>query len=444
MTLYQILLIVEMIFMGFIFIKMKKNKIFLHEPILFFILGSSFIYFFVPFLMSVFHWSWHHIQYSESGYIKANLFSLFFILFAIFSYIIFLYITGVNNIKNDETYILEPLNNKEIFFLIIFILIPVIIDTIFLLKYIMSFDYDYYLKNRIILRKGLGLFILISYMASVLIPILYAHIFIKGVKKNKIMFFMLVILTLFFIYTYSLMGNRLTIFVLVMMIILVYYYITGKKISFFKIIDLIIFLIIVFIFFILIGYARAMRVSIFEIDYNFFFNALSYEIEHSIVSNFGNFEHLVWLIEKSAHWSILWGKTFIAGFLNIIPRSIWPSKWLGGGPHLKNIIEPGSYSLNGDKVTSYTTGLIVESFMNFRYFAVFIIGFLMGCVLFLLKYVLLKIKKTKNIILFVLYIYITFSITFMLMFGEFLGIYSRTLIVSIPYFIIYFLSKKRG
>jgi len=137
---------------------------------------------------------------------------------------------------------------------------------------------------------------------------------------------------------------------------------------------------------------------------------------------------------------MLFGETFLAGFLNVIPRSIWPEKWLGGGPNLKNMIHPGSYDLSGSNITSYTTGLIVENFMNFQYLSILIGTFMVGTILFLLKVFLLRIND--NIILFVLYLYITFSFTFTLMFGEFLGIYSRTLIVTFPFIMFFIFTKK--
>jgi len=108
------------------------------------------------------------------------------------------------------------------------------------------------------------------------------------------------------------------------------------------------------LYFTILGFARIKKVSIFKINYQEFLDIMGIQIGHNIVKNFGNFEHLVWLIDNKNQWDALYGKTYIAGFLNIIPRNIWPEKWFGGGPHLKNFIHPGSYDLGGSNITSYT------------------------------------------------------------------------------------------
>ena len=60
---------------------------------------------------------------------------------------------------------------------------------------------------------------------------------------------------------------------------------------------------------------------------------------------FGNHENLLWLIENGSRHDEQWGRTFLAGIVNVVPRNLWPDKPLGAGPVLKNFIHPGSYEL---------------------------------------------------------------------------------------------------
>lgn len=334
-----------------------------------------------------------------------------------------------------------PLNKKVIIVIYLFFFVPILLDTLYLLHYIFSFDFQYYLKNRIFLRKGKGLFILISYMATVLIPILYAD-FIVRYRKTKYFFIKhtLFILTfvLPFIAVYILMGNRLTAFILILLLTMTYLIVSDTKIKLTNFLKLSIAGFLILVFFSLAGYFRSIQWNIQKANVAQFSELLNKELSHAIVKNFGNFEHLVWLIEYP-HWDVLYGKTYIAGFLNLIPRAIWSQKPYGGGPHLKNIIHPGSYDINTEKISSYTTGVMVESYMNFKILGIVVIGFFHALFLIFLRHLAYKI--TNNIILLVIYLYLLLSGTFLILFGEFLGIFTRTFIIVIPFVVLYLYSR---
>ncbi len=435
----------------FIYIKYNKRESLIFNPLIFFIFGSSFVYIIVPLFMCIFGWSWHHQQYSLESFIKANIYMYIFIWFVIIFYLIlfkifYKYSDSIPDFVNYNFNFAE-LSKKENFIIIIFFLIPISLDTLYLLKYIFSFDYSYYLANRIILRKGKGLIILTSYMGTLIVPLFFASYLLKIKKYTKIKFFMhIVFFTIFilfpFLVAYVMMGNRLTAFVLLVLIIMVYAIIMNKKFTLKEYIKIFLSGIFLFLFFAFIGFMRANRWNFSTIDIKIFFNAIGNEIEHTLVQNFGNFEHLVWLIQHNNIWDILYGKTFIAGFTNLIPRFVWPDKWLGGGPYLKNIIHPGSYNLNSEKITSYTTGIGIETYMNFGIVGIFIVPFIYAFILILLKKLAYKING--NIVLLLLYLYLTFSVTFLMMFGEFLGVFTRTIVVSFPLIIIYILFSKRS
>jgi len=74
----------------------------------------------------------------------------------------------------------------------------------------------------------------------------------------------------------------------------------------------------------------------------------------------------------------LYGKTIFSFITGVIPRSFYPEKPVGSGPVMKNIIAPGSYDLiHGENITSVTTGLPTESFLNFGWLGAILMPILM-------------------------------------------------------------------
>lgn len=80
---------------------------------------------------------------------------------------------------------------------------------------------------------------------------------------------------------------------------------------------------------------------------------------------FGNDEALLWLWENE--FPLHMGETYLAAGTNIIPRSLWPEKPLGGGPVLINMIIPGAYEIGAKGNNSLTTGFLTEAVMNFGF-----------------------------------------------------------------------------
>lgn len=453
-----ILISIELLFIFFFVSQImkyrnKSTSIFL-EPIIFFLLGSATIYIVVPGIMLLFDWKWHNIEYSNASYLKANLMVFGYIMVVVIMYYLMHYFSLKNNVElkhhRYKNIYFKPLSKKQLVTLIIIFFIPIFFDTLFLVKYMFQFGMSEYLNNRIILRKGMGLYVLISFMSTLLIPILFAHLLLKLKNKNKIfkifaLSFFLIIAVLPFISAFVLLGNRLPAFIMSILLIIVYLIVMEKKVSL-KLISKYLFgFIILFLFFTFAGFLRLIRGDISKIDVDFVLSIYSLELKKAFVFNFGNFEHLVWLIEHSNNWDILYGKTFFAGLVNIIPRSLLENKLLGGGPTLKNIIHPGSYDLSAKNITSFTTGIAIETFMNFKYFGLLIIPFFHSIILLILKSISNHIKG--NILLLIVYLYLIFAFSFLIMFGEFLGIYTMCLIVTLPFILFYLITKrslKRG
>lgn len=448
---------IEVIFTLFVATSIIKSstdeKSFLYEPIVVFLLGSTVIYLLVPTIMMLFDWNWHQVAYSRDSYLQANLMVFGYMMAVLFIYYLMYFFSSKvivhaknSTIKNTP---FKALTKKQNYILIFFFLIPILIDTLYLLHYILSFNISEYLKNRIQIRKGMGLIILISYMGTIVVPIFFANILTIVKNKKKITktlylttFFIVIVFP--FLSAYVIMGNRLTAFILLILLILIYLAVLEITISFKLFTKFLLGFIFLFMLFTFLGFLRLMGImgeSITSIDYNMILSVFVKEIEHAFVLNFGNHEHLVWLIENNARWEPLNGETFIAGLLNIVPRSLLENKLLGGGPNLKNIIHPGSYDLAKNNISSYTTGIAIETFMNFKFFGLFIIPFFHALFLLFLKKISENFKG--NIVLLSIYLYLLFSVAFLILFGEFLGIYTRSVIVVLPFVLYYLFMEKQ-
>jgi hypothetical protein len=72
--------------------------------------------------------------------------------------------------------------------------------------------------------------------------------------------------------------------------------------------------------------------------------------------------------------SLKWGKNYIDGFVNLVPRIIWPDKpYVFYGNEFGHLI--GMIS-NSDNATSIAPTLIGEAYLNFRIFGVFVAAFI--------------------------------------------------------------------
>lgn len=108
-----------------------------------------------------------------------------------------------------------------------------------------------------------------------------------------------------------------------------------------------------------------------------------------ILNVYGEYENVLWLLENQRETDLLWGRTFAAVIVGAVPRSIWRNKPVGGGPYLRNMIHPGSYNLDtGRGLTSYTTGLPAEAFMNFGMAGFTVLGVVYGLALWVMTVVL--------------------------------------------------------
>lgn len=149
---------------------------------------------------------------------------------------------------------------------------------------------------------------------------------------------------------------------------------------------------------------------------------------------FGNHENVLWLIENPNHYEPLWGRTFLAGVLNVVPRRIWSTKPLGGGPLLKNVIYPGSYELGRRGASSLTTGIVTEAMMNYGLFGLPLVGLVHG---WLLAWAAGMISRCRGVLDTVVGVTIAFAVAFMSVYSEFLGLFSRLLFTIAPFWLLF-------
>lgn len=150
------------------------------------------------------------------------------------------------------------------------------------------------------------------------------------------------------------------------------------------------------------------------------------DVSARLISSYSVQENLLWLFDNPQ--PLLLGKTFAAIVVGWIPREIWSDKPLGGGPYLRNMIVPGSYDLeHGKNLTSYTTGLPAESFMNFGWLGLCVAPLLGGVLVLLVK--ALTLVGRPVIAAFVAIV--LFQVQY-LPFSEMFGWASHVLSVAVP------------
>ena len=135
---------------------------------------------------------------------------------------------------------------------------------------------------------------------------------------------------------------------------------------------------------------------------------------------FGNDEALLWMQEND--YSLLGGKTYLAGITNVIPRSWWADKPLGGGPELINMIYPGSYVIGAAANNSLTTGLLTEMMMNFG-----ILGLPFAIIVWSIlgNYFVYRALRSRTVVLRTFFVILIASLSSAFLYSEFLGFMVR-------------------
>ena len=306
------------------------------------------------------------------------------------------------------------------------------------LSVILSIGVTEYLRDRISHGQGKGIQILFAHWSylSAFIFIFCYFLATKRKLKRKALFFTIISILVSVTY-YTLNSNRNSIFTMLLIIggaWLINNRMLNTKLNKkqAKIIGAIsLALIIAFTLFFNIGKERYALYASRHKEFK-------YSLVKSLNGAFGNHENIMWLLENDHEK--LWGQTYVAGFTNLVPRSMWPSKPLGAGPKLKNFIDPGSYVIGGERNSSLTTGFFTELQMN--YGVVGMVAFPIGIAI-LIGFLLKRLNRSRYIIVRMTSFFTAIMFATMFYYAEFLGFYSRFFISIIPFFIIYFFVSVR-
>ena len=418
----------ELIFFLALALFMSKNKLrgILKQPLAIFLVCFAFIYLFIPIFMVKYGLYRFQSSYDDSSYFIVNL------LLMVLTYSIFNLVMGKS--RNKIEFI--KINYKTNIIISIFILLPAILASLFLFKYILGFNYTHFIAHRVFFLKGMGFLILLLNLFYVYLSLFVANFVLnkKKIFKLNVLFFIFVCLLA--ISSFTMIGTRFSSFILLILLLYIFFFV-SKRIKKRHTIVLSIIFIFLLVAIPFLGYIRR-NMYVLDGDHSILdIKEGGFLILESLSGNFGHYEINLWLFNNK--WEIQRGKTFLAGFLNFIPRAIFPDKPYGGGPTLVNFIYPGSYSKYNENLTSPTPGLPAESFMNFGYWGFIIIGFLHGIILFLIKNNFLKSKMDSIDI--TLYVYLVISFSFLILFSEFLAAISRLVSVILPLLLVKCISK---
>lgn len=402
------------------------------NPLSIFILYFPLTYFGLPVVQMITDGFRYKHSYSEFAHFVAAVYSLIFILFVFLSY------TIATN-KMDKRKVYDIFNVKEWYqvekntknILRITILIPCLLVIIYFYKYILSFGYEQYLANRIILLSGKGyltslLLWLIPYFIYELVNI-YAEKqkYHKRINKR----FILILLTIA-ITPGIILGSRTNLllpFLFIILSITVLKY-KGLLIDSWKIIKVLFPVLLVIITGLwLEGYRQSLMVGE---------SVESAKIIKQISGGFGTAENLYWWLDFS-QGKLFYGTTLIAIIVGFIPRAIWIEKPYGGGPALVNTMYPGRYDQGGSNITSYTTGFPFEFMMNFGFAGSIIGGIIFGLILALIYWYRSKIRDVLHFVIWLMLMYCAFT----LLHGEIFGVTTKLVGLVFPLLLVQLVKK---
>lgn len=395
-------------------------------PLLFLLGSIALVHFYVPILQSFFEYYRYQDFYRQETKVFAYIFS-----FLIFFSLLVSYVFVIAYIKKLPSSVYSrgsPLSSlKTVYWFLLIVGIPSLFAIFYNLSVIFSVGIEYYMKNRIFFGTGSGLIKLAPSFLSIGLMMLFSQL-IWGKKSffsNKRHWMIFVIVNLFLMSYFLLTGSRNSVFVLLLNYIICYLFLADKKSN--QLTKVVVCSILGVFIFSYLGYERK--------------DVLGYELEdkssgemlvEGVNGAFGNHENLLWLIEHDFA-DYQYGGTYFAGVMNFVPRALWSEKPVGGGPVLVNQIYPGSYSVGEKSVSSLTPGAFTEGYLNFGVlFAPFVVIFYSLILIFQVW----TIRYIRDPVTLAFYTYFVSVANISLIYGEFLGVFTRGALVLIGTFLI--------
>jgi len=407
-----------------------------------FCLLYSFLFFFVPILQMSTQTFKYDPHYSDVTILLGLLCFLLFGFSVIFGFRV---LNKENKYSVGNSFAISAwrlLDRKGFILGVIIMVVPGLVSAYILYRIILEVGFGEYMGNRIIVLSGLGLLFApigwIGLFGSILSADLMHTKFYKGKvpwKKAGVCFLFLALASLCGV----LKGSRTQMLLPWSLLFACYMFFSfsreGFKYRLRHYAAIVLIIPAVFAAANVLGYLRTSAMSHSNASLDEIDESGTGDVDSFVVglSKFGIAENVFWLLENSRVWDYQYGATFVSVVFGLVPRSIWPDKPLGGGPTLKNMISPGSYNLeSGRNISSTTTGLPAETFMNFGVLGLPLVGLGYGFVLCRISKLFMRIRCTTH---FVAFVYLSFySLQFL--WGEFFGAAAWTFISMLPFAIL--------
>jgi len=392
------------------------------NPIALFLVVYGCLYFVAPAILIGAGRFRHATAYSESALAGALLYLLLFGVAVLIGY----YLAGGNvqyaRFRRRPTGLWKPTSRVTLFAIAIVVLVPALISVAALVAEIARYGYGAFLANRIVLGTGEGYLSMLRRWPLVLLLVVYTRGLVLrryyGQRQPIIVVALLLALTLVIA---ALDGSRTEI--AIPFVMMAACHTVFSRVSRIPVAKLVMIAGMIFVV-VLLGEVRQQLMSGAGVDIG---EAAKGSTFVDVAYNVGEYENLVWMMDRPEAFQYLHGRTFAAAVVGWVPRRAWPDKPLGGGPYLRNFIVPGSYDLGGRNITSYTPGLPAEAYMNFGWLGL-LVAPLYGVGLALLAR---WINRIAGPLTYVCWWSIMFGMLLCLR-GEFFGVTARVFMMVVP------------
>ncbi len=424
--LLHVMLGIVLIAMARMYIRGDASNL-MKEPIALTFIGLLMVHSVIPLL----RYPFGQYRYPGGGYPTLAYFYAVILVFIFLFAMTAAYSCFGRTARDAETPALWPLSPMSRLYLVLFLIVPGLLSAAFFYRVVSSFGYAAYMSDRITFgTEHGGLPLLICHALYTCVMVCYAG-YVASRSKGLLMTTMF--FALFTLLYFGYLGNRHSVFLAYMAtsgIFLLTKWRPGYSLLRLLASKQVVLMGSVFIAMVIVGEIRKLMVGMQ-------LSTTTYTaVEDALEGGFGNHENVVWLAAND--FETQYGKTYLAGLLSPIPRVFWPEKPVGAGPTLKNFVFPGSYEVGRHGISSVTTGMVTEAYMNGGILGVGLMGIVTGILLRLLS--MLRPFCTNPWSISV-YCYTVVIFAFSMTYAEFLGTYSRWLIDTVPLLVGWFLCR---
>lgn len=403
------------------------------DPINIFILSYAFVHFFAGAVQLLARRYQYSSTYSLDAYFLAISYEFFFGLTVVSVYFAF---EGIRNSSDTKVFKLNPLIKGDYFKIYLFVVFPAFASLCYIFFYMLQFNYVEFLADRIVLFQGKGIFLNIMDWLPTFIYIIYIEFLNKNIRLNILQKMSVFIVFGLNFLVAAAIGARMRAFTPFLMIVFISFILRlitskGKKKGFIR---LAIAIVIIMISMWQLGNLRS-TIKSGGVE-EFGKQSLVDGLVGVVSENFRCAENLLWLFDNKNTFDLFWGKTFYAGIVNLIPRQMFPEKPLGAGPILINLIRPGTYDPNSNYITSLTTGIVIEAYMNFGHAGIVLVAFPYALAIVVLKRMA---EMINNSIAFAIWLVVVYWLCWVMIFGEFLGTFAH--LVTSAIISVFFLNR---